>query len=693
VEICLGGRCVRSNRDAGTTPRDGGARDGGTAQDGGAQDGGTASVVPVGAACTGDGDCLGGLCVTDFPGGYCVQLDCGNPATPCPQGSTCFNVGTDLTACFKDCQDPSECRTSEGYTCDQDNTCYPLPDDGGTAPPDAGAPDAGTRPDAGTTGRPVGDPCTAGSQCADGACLNLPGGYCTMLACSQTSSCPMGSRCFLIGDTQTACFKTCQSEVECRQQEGYTCDADNTCYPAEVAPDGGTTGPCSPTNPTGTCPEGQVCNNGTCAPFTCSDTRFEPNETQTQAATAPSGTTTGLALCTQDKDWFKVAVPAAKILTLGATFQNTSGDLDLAAYNAGGQCLGGRFEQFCSWNTRDYETGEEFLSVLNGAASGDKVYAWRLQGYNGATNLYSLVTQTIPWQDGRDCTEIDPNTPCIGRTSTGQIRLVQFPFADPNDPYVGDGYRFDSNSNYRWARREMVQLVRYAIRETQQKFPNTKPLGLIDICQRDGLTPGWDFRCSTDRTTNCCSCSAAPGGGDCMEQQGCLRHPASTHDQGGNIDIAYYTTLASNGTLSYNEARIICDANQGSNDGAFCTSAATTNHVVDLPRQVYFMAKLFESSRLRVIGADQVIAPLLQQEAARQASLGWISTTLRDRFTSKMAYGQGWPYHHHHIHVSLQWWTSGKPGESSVEPAGSTGCGFDLTRYRARKEVGVSVLP
>jgi hypothetical protein len=574
------------------------------------------------------------------------------------------------SACFKTCSAPTECRQAEGYTCDSDNTCYPAPAGG----------------DGGTGGSPIGAACSSNASCGGGAVCypetsqgtptGFVQGYCVKFDCAQ-SGCPSGSACYTVSTSgTTACLATCTADGNCRagydcvavQQgapsaclpgcagpsdcpQGYACDtAEGICVPPSAQ--------CSPQNPTGPCPAGQVCSGGTCQPFTCSDTRFEPNESQAAAATAPDGTTTGIALCAGDRDWYKMAVPAKRIATLGITFQHSSGDLDLAAYTSGGTCLGGRYLQYCSWTDRSYETNEEFLSVLNGAASGEKTFGWRVQGAGGATNLYSLVTELIPWTDGRDCTPTYPQDECEGRPG-GRLDLIQFPFPDPGDGYVGDGYRFDSLANYRWLRRETIMLVRYAIRSVQQKFAGTKPLGLIDMCQRDGITPGYDINDP--------------------------RHPESTHDQGGNIDIAYYTTLASSGTLAYNEARIICDANEGNHNGSFCNPSAAQTHVVDLPRQVYFMAKLFESPRLRVIGVDQVIAPLLQQEAARQFQAGDITQAQRDAFSSKMAYGSGWPFHHHHIHLSMKWWGTAKPGAEPLE-----GCGFDLVRHRVRDK---GVLP
>lgn len=506
------------------------------------------------------------------------------------------------------------------------------PPDSGRIPPQGGA---------------VGDPCTQQDDCQNGTCLKLPGGYCTKSGCAETG-CPEGSVCYSLEGGGSACFKSCAAPSECREAEGYTCDADNTCYPGSAPVDPA----CSPQNPNGTCAEGQICQNGVCASLECTDTRFETNDTAGTAKEAPNGTTTGLELCGADQDWYSLNVPAHTIATLGVTFRKSAGDLDLSSHTSDGKCQGGRVSSSCAWTYRTYETGEEFLSTLNNTHGQVLSSLFRLLGYRGAQNRYDLTTSFVPYSDGRDCQPTYTEDDCLGHPSTTP-KLIQFPYPDPNDGIVGDGYRFDSVANYRWLRRETIMLVRYAISETQKKFPGTKPLGLIDMCQRNGITPGYDI--------------------------GDPRHPESTHDQGGNIDIAYYTTLASAGSLAYNEARVICDANEGNENGSFCNASAAQTHVVDLPRQVYFMAKLFQSPRTRVIGADRVIAPLLVTEAARQYGLGWITKAERDAFSSAMASGDGWPFHHHHIHVSLEWWPSFR-SDSGAAP--QDGCGFDWKKHR-----------
>lgn len=346
--------------------------------------------------------------------------------------------------------------------------------------------------------------------------------------------------------------------------------------------------------------------------------QYEPANTALRCATGELPFTT------------EITVPPRSLTTVSLHFDPTLGDLDLTAHDGNGACLGGRPGSACTWTDRTFEKGEEHLSVLNTSTTASARFTFRVEGHNGATNDYTLSSSTIPWRDGRDCATLEGAPECEGR-SGAEVTLVEFPFANPDDAFLGDAYRFHSPTNYRWLRRELIQLVRFALAETQAKFPGTKPLGLLDMCQRDGITPGYDI--------------------------GSPRHPESTHDQGGNIDIAYFTTLAASGAIAYNLPRIICDAQGGNHDGSFCNAGAAQTHVVDLERQVYFMAKLYESSRLRVLGVDRVIGPILQAEATRQLGLGWITQASRDAFQSKLGFGDGWPFQHHHMHVSLRYWT------------------------------------
>ncbi|MBI2378405.1 MAG: L,D-transpeptidase family protein [Deltaproteobacteria bacterium] len=84
----------------------------------------------IGAACSSATDCNRGTCAS-LPGGYCTQETCN--LVGCPSGSACFNIasGEESYVCLKTCSVASECRTSESYTCDSDDTCwYQPPPDG-----------------------------------------------------------------------------------------------------------------------------------------------------------------------------------------------------------------------------------------------------------------------------------------------------------------------------------------------------------------------------------------------------------------------------------------------------------------------------------------------------------------------------------------------------------------------------------
>ena len=39
-------------------------------------------------------------------------------------------------------------------------------------------------------------------------------------------------------------------------------------------------------------------------------------------------------------------------------------------------------------------------------------------------------------------------------------------------------------------------------------------------------------------------------------------------------------------------------------------------------------------------------------------------------FSDRMAYGSGWPYHHHHIHLSMDWWP--KRAAAGADPAAAS---------------------
>jgi hypothetical protein len=377
--------------------------------------------------------------------------------------------------------------------------------------------------------------------------------------------------------------------------------------------------------------------------------RFEPNDAPSTATPVEVGTETALGISIKDQDWFQLDVQDSQIGTLGIEYSylGSWGNLNLNVYNSNSDLLGDSV--YNPYNLcLPPAKAEDHLSVLS--LSGNKEFFFQVYGESGAVNTYNLNLSLTPYSDGADCSAEYDADDCLGLLDN-QLNLYHFPFPDPNDGFVGNGYLLETYSNYRWARREVIMYIRYALYEVQQQFPGTNPLGIIDISQQDGLTPGMD------------TCN--------------LRHPEKTHSQGGNIDVAYYQTG------SDNSARIICDAESGSNDGYYCEPSAVDTHIVDLERTTYFIAKLSclpdcENTRFRVAGVDHVIGPLIEETALQLREDQIISDDEYNNLSNMLAYGEGWPFHHHHIHLSFKWWEAGTGYMMSVETL-PVGCGFRFT--------------
>lgn len=530
--------------------------------------------------------------------------------------------------------------TGDDTTGDDDDTV-----DGGVDRRDTGSGDDRDSGTVTTHDVPIGAPCTEDADCGSGACVaetrsdgsasGFAGGYCFEVVSDCSDGCSGDGVCFNFDDgaggSFPACIDGCESDDDCR--DGYACDGDNTCWPTG----GGTTmttggtqgiGDCSTTNPTGACGAGELCIAGSCttAPACSADTH-EPNDSQGTATTLPVGTAMVGGRCSGDSDWFRIDVPANQIVeVLVALPDPSTADLDVYAYRSDGTALGGRFPgvdprpSSASTGWRDNETVEESASFYSGDTA--STYYVKVTGARSSvTGSYTIYATSFDWEDGASCTGAGYTMSQCTSGSVGSQTLIEVPFTDPNDDYAQ--INPEHASNYRYLRREMLMLIRYAYHEVARQYPGTTWLGALDLCQRDAITPGYDV--------------------------GVPRHPESTHDQGGNADLAYFQTDGEN------NGGVICDASGGSNDGNFCNASASRTHIVDLERQVYFIVALGRSSRLRVVGVDQVIAPLLEATALDMKNDHVITTTEYNRFLNTIAYGDGWPFHFHHVHVSLQW--------------------------------------
>ncbi len=76
----------------------------------------------------------------------------------------------------------------------------------------------------------------ARSTCAEGlVCGQAPGGMCTVV-CGAGIACPEGSACAEGPTFGELCVKACKSDVDCRGDEGYVCDATwSACVPPQSA--------------------------------------------------------------------------------------------------------------------------------------------------------------------------------------------------------------------------------------------------------------------------------------------------------------------------------------------------------------------------------------------------------------------------------------------------------------------------
>jgi len=203
------------------------------------------------------------------------------------------------------------------------------------------------------------------------------------------------------------------------------------------------------------------------------------------------------------------------------------------------------------------------------------------------------------------------------------------------EPVMGPGYwnyplngETESNQYRSYVRRDVMMLVKYAAamvdcQSQDWTFGNGGPLGLGDMSEADGSIPGTSI--------------GEPG------------HPAGTHVDGHDMDIAYFQT----GTAD-NRLRPVCAHTSGGADQYHCTGEPT---MLDAWRTALFLGHLHVSPQLRVIGVDGRVGPrvdaaidhlcgegFLSGEACGSHQITWEATDT----------GRGWfRFHHHHFHISI----------------------------------------
>ena len=229
-------------------------------------------------------------------------------------------------------------------------------------------------------------------------------------------------------------------------------------------------------------------------------------------------------------------------------------------------------------------------------------------------------TCTLPQRDctGSDCGTVSAFMPKDGPGYT------DYPL---NGETAANQYRS-------YARKDMQMLIQWATAYVDCKAKNWtggngSPLGLGDMSESNGAIPGTSI--------------GKPG------------HPAGTHVNGFDMDIAYYQVSTPNNYL-----RAICEHTSGGADQYHCTKPP---HLLDLWRTSLFLGALLTSNTIRVIGVDGQVGALIEAAMPTLCASGWLPQASCNKI-GYIAYevtntGAGWyQFHHHHLHVSL----NGKPG-------------------------------
>lgn len=240
-----GNNAPGNNAPGNNAPNNTGNNDGGGASCASDDDCGDGEVCDTDAnacrlACASDDDCSPNSRCADS--GFCVARDACSGAGDCGDGELCNSC---VGRCENSGDAPRACQNDTN--CFIDEFCDPCR----------------------AICRPLGqacDPCQEDIECGgdDDLCLDfsLGGRFCGR-TCDSLADCPRGFVCSEVADTQQCVPASgdCAAPAECLEDRdcelGQQCGPQGTCVPG-----------CSP----GTCPNGQVCDAGSCIPPCADDT-------------------------------------------------------------------------------------------------------------------------------------------------------------------------------------------------------------------------------------------------------------------------------------------------------------------------------------------------------------------------------------------------------------------------------------
>ena len=248
----------------------------------------------------------------------------------------------------------------------------------------------------------------------------------------------------------------------------------------------------------------------------------------------------------------------------------------------------------------------------------------------------SLRCKTSDGAPPPEPTTICADLPPRDCTDTAEVcrELIRF---DPEVTADYEDYPINgetATNQYRsYARRDLVMLMKWATAYVSCKAKgwagNGGPSGLADMSQSDGSMPP-------------------------------TYHPAGTHERGLDIDLGYYQDGSRcSPSAPNNHLCAVCDHKDASGiEQRHCLAAPTT---LDLWRSTLFLGAAVTSSRLRVMGVDGKIGPMVLAAMPKLCAMGLLEEAACTRIKSRLAFeevdgGSGWFVdHYHHIHLSLSY--------------------------------------
>lgn len=211
-----------------------------------------------------------------------------------------------------------------------------------------------------------------------------------------------------------------------------------------------------------------------------------------------------------------------------------------------------------------------------------------------------------------------PPRDCVGAASYCGA-LVWFAPARGLGYDVDDAAALPDSTSY--IRRDLMMLVKYGAAKVACETGG-HPLGLGDMSDRDGATPGTAY--------------------------GAPHHPRGTHEAGRDIDLGYYQRDTPD-----NRIRAICPH---AIDGVEQWRCIDTPTSLDVRRTALFIGALFESPHVRIVGVDGQAGPPIQRALGRLCTSKHLPGDACARIKlgfENIDTGRNWFYgHHNHMHVS-----------------------------------------